>query len=69
MKRSSKASGMFGLGYGKNFLRARAEISERLCMALLGLSAVYPEVGEEETKVEEGGEEARVASGEDFERP
>jgi len=68
VKRSSKASGMFGPGYGKNFLRARAEISERLRMALLGLSTVCPELGEE-AKVEEGGEEGKVASGEDLERP
>jgi len=66
VKRSSKASGMFGLGYGTNFLRARAEISERLHTALLGLSEVYPKLGEEEAKVEaEGGEEGWMPNGED----
>ena len=64
-KRNSKALGMFGLGYGKNFLRARAEITETLCMALSGFSEVYPKLGGEEAKVEAGGE-GQMPSGGDL---
>ena len=64
-KCNSKASGMFSLGYGKNFLRARAEIIETLHTALSGFSEVYPELGGEEAKVEAGGE-GRMLSGGDL---
>jgi len=62
VKRSSKASGMFGLGYIENFLHARAEIIEKLRTAFSGLSEVNSELGGEAVKVEAGVEEGWIPS-------
>ena len=55
---------MFSLGYDKNFLRARAEIIEKLRTACSGLSEVHSELGVEVVKVEAGGE-GQMSHGED----